>query len=45
VLLNHQDYPELFDLDIKNWSLDRRPWNPSLKGATWPLLQVEMGTV
>jgi hypothetical protein len=45
VLLSYQDYPELLNLDVKNWSLDRRPWDPSFEGAIWPLPQVETGTV
>jgi hypothetical protein len=32
-LLNCQDYPGFLDLDIKNWSLDKRPQDPSFKGA------------
>jgi hypothetical protein len=35
VLLNYQEYPELLDLDTKNWSLD--------KAAIWSLLRVEGG--
>jgi hypothetical protein len=27
VLLNHQDYLGLLSLDVKNQSLDRRPWD------------------
>jgi hypothetical protein len=38
VLLNHQDYLGLLLLDVKNQSLDRRPWNPSFKGTIWHLL-------
>jgi hypothetical protein len=45
VLLNCQDHLELLDLDVKNQSLNKRPQDPSFKGAIWPLLQVETGTV
>jgi hypothetical protein len=45
VLLNHQDYPVLLNLDDKNWSLDKRPQDKAFSGAIWPLLRVEMGTV
>jgi hypothetical protein len=45
VLLNHHDYPELLGLDVENQSLDRRPWDPSLKGVIWLLLRVDAGTV
>jgi hypothetical protein len=38
VLLNHQEYLELFNLDVNNWSLDRRTQNPLFKRATSPLL-------
>jgi hypothetical protein len=37
VLLKHQDYTGLLGLDVKNWRLHRRPWDPSFKGAIWPL--------
>jgi hypothetical protein len=45
MLLNCQDFLGLLSLDVKNWSLDRRPWDPSFMGTIWPLLQVDMGTV
>jgi hypothetical protein len=44
MLLNCQDYLGLLGLDVKNWSLDRRPQN-GFKGAIWTFLQVEMGSV
>jgi hypothetical protein len=45
VRLNCQVYPDLLSLDTKNWNLERRLRDPPFKGAIWPLLQVEMGTV
>jgi hypothetical protein len=45
VLLNHQDKLGLLSLDAKNWSLDRRPWNPSFKGAIWPPLRGDRDSV
>jgi hypothetical protein len=45
VLLSYQDYPELLNLDVKNWSLDRRPWDPSTHRRWLSIFHLEMGAL
>jgi hypothetical protein len=44
-LLYHDGNPRLLSFNIKEWSLDRRPWDPSIQGRLHPAFCLEMGAL
>jgi hypothetical protein len=42
---HHDDNPRLLSFDIKEWSLDRRIWDPSIQGKWHPTFHPEMGAL
>jgi hypothetical protein len=45
LLLYHDGNPRFLSFDIKEWSLDRRPQNPSIQRRWHPTFHLEMGTL
>jgi hypothetical protein len=45
LLLYHDGNPRLLSFSIKEWSLDRRPRNPSIQGRWHPAFCLEMGAL
>jgi hypothetical protein len=44
-LLYHYSYPGLLNIDVKNWSTDRRPWDSSIHRRWHPTFHLEMGAL
>jgi hypothetical protein len=44
-LLYYYGYLRLLNIDVKEWSLDRRSWNPSIHRRWHPAFHLEMGAL
>jgi hypothetical protein len=45
LLLCHYGYSRLLNIHVKKWSLDSRPWDPSIHRRWHPAFHLEMGAL